>query len=195
MRTKLLVFASAVLCVSALTWVRASSDDRRDDDQDEARIAQGFAIAPVTLHFAREDRDLVGLGSYVVNAIGGCNDCHTNPSYAHGGNPFMGQPKQINTTHYLAGGMVFGPFTSRNITPGRGLPETFAEFLQIFRHGTDFEHLHPQFGPLLQVMPWPTFQSMKQHDIQAIYTYLRAIPPATACASVGPTAPDPTCRP
>jgi hypothetical protein len=36
---------------------------------------------------------------------------------------------------------------------------------------------------------------MKQHDIEAIYTYLRAIPPATACATVGPTAPDPTCRP
>jgi hypothetical protein len=192
---KFLVFASVTMSVLALGWVRAASDDRRDDDRDEVRIARGFAIAPVPLHFKHKNRDLVGLGSYLVNAVGGCNDCHTNPSYVHGGNPFMGQPKQVNAAHYLAGGATFGPFTSRNITPGRGLPETFDEFLQIIRHGIDFDHLHPQFGPLLQVMPWPVYQSMTRHDIEAIYEYLRSIPPATACAVVAPDAPDPTCRP
>ena len=36
-------------------------------------------IAPVPLSLAGLNRDLVGLGSYLVNAIGGCQDCHTNP--------------------------------------------------------------------------------------------------------------------
>jgi hypothetical protein len=31
-------------------------------------------------------------------------------------------------------------------------------------------------GDLLQVMPWPTFSHMSDHDIEAIYEYLSAIP-------------------
>jgi hypothetical protein len=195
-RLKLLVFVSVVLGVAALAHTRAA-EDREDGDHD-TRVARGFEIAPVPLHFQQKDRQLVGLGSYLVNAVGGCVDCHTNPTYAHGGDPFMGQPKVINATHYLAGGAQFGPFTSRNLTrEANGLPEghTFDEFLQIMRHGTDFEHQHPQFGPLLQVMPWPVYQSMTDRDLRAIYEYLRAVPPALPCLDVSPTAIDPTCRP
>ena len=76
------------------------------------------------LNLAGLDRDLVGLGSYLVNAAGGCNDCHTNPPFAPGGDPFAGQPKRINVARYLAGGTPFGNgIVSRNITPDRkGLP-------------------------------------------------------------------------
>jgi hypothetical protein len=114
-----------------------------------------------------------------VNAVAGCSDCHTNPSYAGGGNPFLGQPKKVNVACYLAGGQQFGPFTSRNLTPENGLPagHTYPEFVTILRTGKDFDLAHPQFGPLLQVMPWPTFQSMTDHDLRAIYEYLRSIPP------------------
>ena len=61
---------------------------------------------------------LVGLGSHIVNT-GGCNDCHTNPSCAPGGDPFQGQPEQINTAGFLAGGRHFGPFVSANSRPTR----------------------------------------------------------------------------
>jgi hypothetical protein len=47
----------------------------------------------------------VGLGSYIVNAQGGCNDCHTNPPYATGGNPHLGESKVINSTHYWRDGV------------------------------------------------------------------------------------------
>lgn len=118
----------------------------------------------------------------LVNAVGGCNDCHTQPSYAPGHDPFMGQPKQVNAANYLAGGQSFGPFTSRNLTPENGLPagRTFAQFKRQIRTGIDLDHAHPQFGPLLQVMPWPTYQSMTDHDLRAIYQYLKSIPHATA---------------
>ena len=43
-----------------------------------------FSIAPVKLNLKDKDPELVGLGSYIVNAQGGCNDCHTCPSYAPG---------------------------------------------------------------------------------------------------------------
>jgi hypothetical protein len=38
--------------------------------------------------------------------------------------------------------------------------------------------------PVLQVMPWPTYHSMTDADLKAIYAYLTAIPPANACNTV-----------
>jgi hypothetical protein len=181
-----LSFAAATIFAACSIKMSAFDDDDNHDGGrfeqiEKNRIDRGFDIAPVHLNLEGKRRDLVGLGSYLVNAIGGCNDCHTQPSYAPGGDPFMGQPKKVNAKNYLAGGQPFGPFISRNLTPeAHGLPagHTFAEFKKILRTGIDMDHQHPQFGPLLQVMPWPTFQSMSDHDLRAIYEYLRAIPPA-----------------
>jgi hypothetical protein len=44
----------------------------------------------------------------------------------------------------------------------------------------------PLNGALLQIMPWPTFQNMDDHDLRAMYEYLSAIP----CIA-GPPAPSP----
>jgi hypothetical protein len=136
-----------------------------------------------------------------------------NNQFAPEGNPYQGQPKVINQATYLGGGRNFGPVVpgssaniiSRNLTPDRtGLPEggeTFAEFLLIMRTGVDLDHLHPTCtggvintgcvpppfdGSLLQVMPWPNFGNMTDHDLRAIYEYLSAIP----CVA-GPPAPNP----
>ena len=105
---------------------------------EQLEIAIGFKIAPVPLKYPPAQRRLVGLGSYIVNGQGACNDCHTNPPFAPGGDPFMGEPTQINAEHYLAGGMQFGPFTSRNLTPranGRPAGLTFAQFRTVHPHG------------------------------------------------------------
>jgi len=145
-----------------------------------SRIKRGLDIAPVKLNLRGKNRALVGLGSYIVNAQGGCNDCHTSPNYAAGGNPFLGQPEQINTAGYLAGGIAFGPFVSRNLTPqpSTGLPAglTLEQFIEVMREGTDFKNAHPQISPLLQVMPWPVYGNMTDRELHAIYEYLRAIP-------------------
>jgi hypothetical protein len=148
----------------------------------EDPIERGFAIAPVPLNLEGRNRALVGLGSYRVNAGGGCNDCHTNPPYVMGGDPFNGEPERINATNYLAGGTAFGPFQSRNLTPdlrsGRPADLTFEQFLETLRTGRDHKNLHPQFGPLLQVMPWPVYGKLTDFDLRAIYEYLSAIPHA-----------------
>ncbi|HET6546169.1 MAG TPA: hypothetical protein VFG55_05415 [Rhodanobacteraceae bacterium] len=151
---------------------------------DAIRSRQGFAIAPVPLDLDGRDPFLVGLGSYMVNAVGGCNDCHTNPPFAPGGDPYLGEPKQINIDHYLAGGNVFGPFVSRNITPigPDGLPAglTYEQFHDVITNGTDVLCApgDPPPCPLLQVMPWPVLRHLSDHDIEAIYEYLSAIPHA-----------------
>ncbi len=210
------VFAAIVLAVtlSSSRSVRAGDDD--DNDRNESKIRKGFAIAPVHLNLEGKDRELVGLGSYIVNAQADCDGCHSAgppTEFVRGGNPYMGQPEKINPATYLGGGRDFGPYPvpnsalhiiSRNLTPDKtGLPEgghTFAEFREIIRTGVDMDHLHPNCsatvttnclqppfkGKLLQIMPWVIYKNMTDRDLRAIYEYLSAVP----CIE-GPPAPSP----
>jgi hypothetical protein len=154
-----------------------------------ARIIHGYQIAPVPLDLHGKDLVLVGLGSYIVNAAGGCNDCHTSPPYASGGDPFAGEEKAVNAARYLAGGTPFGDPTdpntpvSRNLTPranGRPANLTWPQFRLTMTTGIDLKNRPPHFPSadkdLLQVMPWPVFQDLSDRDLRAIYEYLRAIP-------------------
>jgi hypothetical protein len=230
----------------------------QDWDNDEASLVRiGFEIAPVPLNLEGKDRDLVGLGSFLVNAVGDCNGCHTgglapNFNYANNHNPYFGQPAKNDPSTYLSGGTDFGPavppsppggfafypwatppapssyppaayggyvgpnMITRNLTPDKtGLPEgghTLEEFMTILKTGKDFDHLHPTCtsatpvptpancipppvdGSRLQVMPWPVFHNLTDHQMEAIYEYLKAIPcvegPKTPAdiAAVDPTA-------
>lgn len=178
----------SVLFVGVVVSVRGD-DDKDERRSDDARVQRGFAITPVKLTFKRKDRDLVGLGSYIVNAQGGCNDCHTCPSYVPGHNPHAGGDGAINAKNYLAGGTPFGPaLRSANLTPDpeNGLPErgnTFEEFRSLIQTGHD-----PDPPPhILQVMPWPVYRNMLNIDLRAIYAFLKAIPPADpgVCMTAG----------
>jgi hypothetical protein len=130
-----------------------------------------------------KDLELVGLGSYIVNAQGGCNDCHTCPSYVPGHNPFpppfgVSGDGQINSATYLAGGVDFGGVTSKNLTPdaeGKPAGLTLEQFETALRTGHD--PLDPKNG-LLAVMPWPIYRHMTGRDLDAIYAYLSSIPSA-----------------
>jgi hypothetical protein len=207
---------AAVVAIGVVGFLVSSSTVRANDDEKDPRIQKGFELAadiPIPLNLEGKDRDKVGLGSYLVNAVGDCNGCHSAADPTTGapleflpnGNPyFLGvKEKKVNPAAYLAGGQDFGAFPGsnppvhivpRNLTPDKtGRAEggrTFAQFLQIMRHGTDLDHLHPNCssptqpnclappfnGDLLQIMPWSTYQDMTQDDLHAIYEYLSAIP-------------------
>jgi hypothetical protein len=165
--------------------VNVGKGNARGDDDFESRALIGLGIAPLPLNLEGRDAELVGYGSYIVNAMVDCDGCHSIQEYANGGDPYLGQPKRIDATKYLRGGLGLpgdnGQIViSRNIRPElpSRLPasKTFAQFLAVFRHGTDFDNP----GQVLQVMPWPAFQNMTNDDIRAIYEYLSALPPATA---------------
>jgi hypothetical protein len=130
-----------------------------------------------------------------------------NPAYYLGGNQNfgpLGPPPSPN-------------IISRNLTPDKigvaaGQAEghnTLAQFLQIMRTGADLDHAHPNCsatittncfphgtglppfnGVLLQIMPWPVFQSMTDRQLTAIYIYLSAIP----CLEGGPGEPANRCQ-
>jgi hypothetical protein len=151
------VFVAVVLIGSLGSISRAQADD---DNGDEARIRRGFEIAPVPLNLEDKNRALVGLGSYIVNAVVDCNGCHSaGPAtqFVKGGNPFFkgNPPKVVNQATYLGGGRTFPVqvpgatpvIVSRNLTPDKtGRAEggrTFAEFRQIMRTGADLDGVHP----------------------------------------------------
>ncbi|MCU1338705.1 MAG: CytoChrome c, class [Bryobacterales bacterium] len=206
--TKAIGTAAAFTTVIAFGLIVGSQRGRADsDNSEESKIQTGFAIAPVPLNLKGKNRSLVGLGSYIVNAQGDCNGCHSQgpPSeFVFGGIPYFGQhPTKVNPAVYLGGGDDFGTLDpgglsahiiTRNLTPDKdGVPEggvSFEKFLQVMRHGTDFDGWHPTCtgalgpycvpppfdGSLLQIMPWPIYANMTDHDLRAIYEYLSAIP-------------------
>ena len=193
MKSILTSIAAIAALFGALSLISNFSVHGQSNNRDgESEIQIGFAISPVKLNLHGKNRALVGLGSYIVNAQGGCNDCHTCPSYKPGHNPFpptLGDG-QINDVGYLAGGVDFWPFTSKNITPDptTGRPEglTLEQFKNVMRTGFD-----PVDGMTLSVMPWPIYRNMSDRDLEAIYSFLSAIPSATPpppgmhCANAG----------
>ena len=155
--------------------------DREREDDGELEVQTGFRIVPpnIKLNLQGKDVKLVGLGSYIVNAQGGCNDCHTCPSYVKGHNPFpppVGQSGdgQINSANYMAGGVPFGVAVSANLTPdATGKPEglTLEQFEIAIRTGHD-----PVRNDDLTIMPWPIYRHMTGRDLDAIYAFLSALP-------------------
>jgi hypothetical protein len=140
MKTQQLVrmAAGAVLTLGVIalaTRLNTSPTVRAQDngnDDEEQLVHIGYAIAPVPLNLegkSPEQRRLVGLGSFIVNAQGDCNGCHTaggppNFDYANNGNPyFLKQPLGTKTdpATYLAGGSPFGQAVPSSASVG-GFP-------------------------------------------------------------------------
>lgn len=158
-----------------------------DDDSSESLVKRGFQLVPpgVHLNLTGKKRSLVGLGSYIVNTSG-CVDCHTYPSYLPNGDPFKGEPEMINFAQYMSGGRQFGPFTAENITPdSTGKPSglTLKDFIITLRTG---HNPNDPPGEILQVMPWPVYGKKTDHELKAIYEFLRSIPSLPNNPSPGP---------
>jgi hypothetical protein len=201
--------------LSSSRLVKATDDDDEDRNESKIQRGFEIAPVPLNLEGKNRALVGLGSyivnGQGDCN---GCHSAGPQTEFVPGSNPyFLGQTEKINPATYLGGGRDFGGFPaptsplhiiSRNLTPDRtGLPEgghTFGEFVQIIRTGKDFDHLHPACtgtpdsgcmpfpfnGDVLQIMPWPIYKNMTDHDLRAIYEYLSAIP----CIA-GPPAPSP----
>jgi len=187
MRPNAIVGVCAAVFVGYLGVSVLGAGEQQSAPPTESRSSIGLAYAKaqgISLDLQHRNPAQVGLGSYLVNAVGGCNDCHTAPPYTLDPYAGLGAPKQINVACYLAGGQEFGPFVSRDITPwenGRPAGLTFEQFSHVIRTGEDPDNP----GQVLQVMPWPVYGSMSNDDLRAIYEYLSAIPaiPANVCGA------------
>jgi len=132
----------------------------------------GLDISPVaidTTGMTATQIEAIGQGSYLVNAVGGCADCHGEAG---------------STPGFLAGTATQGAFNARNLTPDgtTGLQLTEAQFVDVLRTGTNYictSGTCTADTHTLKVMPWPDFRWAATDDLKAIYAYLRAIPPVT----------------
>ncbi|MBK7859712.1 MAG: cytochrome C [Archangiaceae bacterium] len=151
-------------------------------------VLRGYAIQPL----AQPDlsaqppavQRLFGRGSYLVNAGGRCNECHTNPPR----DPVM---LKINTAAYLAGGMVFTPATpalaeslrlkrsmSRNLSGAtQGYAASFIDFVGTLATGRDVTAAEPE--EVGWPMPVWALRHLTLLDLEAVYTYLRLVPRRT----------------
>jgi hypothetical protein len=142
------------------------------------RAKHGLDISPAPLDLTGKTGDQIeqiGQGSYIVNAIAGCGDCHSNPASG---------PE--SPTNLLGGGVPFAldaatpphMVYTRNLTPDptHGLQLTEAEFIDTMRTGKDHT---ATANEALVVMPWLGFRWMSVSDLKAIYAYLKVIPPMT----------------
>jgi hypothetical protein len=152
--------------------VTACDDDTEPPPEVELsdRAKKGLEIAPFELNvdgLTGEQREQVGIGSYLVNTAGDCIGCHATP-----------QPN--GPPLYLGGGLAFsiGPsgeiVYARNLTPDAdtGMKLTEAEFVEALRTGKD----HASEGEQLIVMPWTALRWASTYDLKAMYAYLKRIP-------------------
>jgi hypothetical protein len=191
-------FLASAIGLTALLVPPASRVHAQSSDDDtisqERKIQIGFEIAPVKLDLRGRNAALVGLGSYYVNAQGGCADCHNCPTYQPGHNPFsppFGEngDGRLNAAHYLSGGTPFGPpeatIRSANLTPdanGRPAGLTFQQFLNLMRTGTEPDEPDER----IPVMPRPLYRHMTSRDLRAVYEFLTAIPHAELGSCTAP---------
>lgn len=126
----------------------------------------GFKLDVTSLAVA--DQELIGRGSYLVNAVGECSGCHN----ANG----------PSGTQYLGGGTAYaiGPGAvvyARNLTPDpdKGMKLTEDQFVEVMRTGKDYS---PNAGSneALIVMPWMDYRWMSTEDLKSIYAYLTKVP-------------------
>jgi hypothetical protein len=163
---------------------------------DPGNVTRGIAMQPVPIPDAAfglmslGEQAQFGRGAYLVNAIAGCNDCHTNPD--------RDMTNKINTAAYLSGGRVFdiasllgpaGPAQtgitrsmSANLTGAThgffAEPSvTFALFQSIIMEGKHVDDTPP--APLAPPMPWQTYRNMLAEDLAAVYQYVSHVPKRT----------------
>jgi len=145
-----------------------------------SQVKEGFRISPIPksqLNLKGKNQNMVGMGSYLVNALGDCSGCHSFPRFlakgdTAGSNPAAGDPydgipsdqsntmvlsANYNTQHYLSGGQCFGPFMARNLTPDptSGLPENLMqdEFIKALRTGADVTCSKPNPPSICTIEP------------------------------------------
>jgi mono/diheme cytochrome c family protein len=138
---------------------------------------------PVT---APDPSDTVRYGQYLTE-IGGCVECHTPHD----------DKNQLLTEKLFAGGWEMrGPWGrnyTANLTPHA---ETFigratkAEFIGRFKAFAAFNDTNAPLAPQGRntIMPWLAFAGMSDHDLGAIYDYLKTVKPVANRVNTFPDA-------
>ena len=133
------------------------------------RAKHGLDISPVAINttgMTSAQIEAVGQGSYLINAVAGCDSCHG----AAGATP-----------GFLGGTTAAGSFNARNLTPDSttGMKLSKADFVDAMRTGNNYTCTAngcTSAGNTMKVMPWNDYRWASTADLEAMYAYLKAIP-------------------
>jgi hypothetical protein len=96
---------AVVIGVGSLSGISRAQADDDEAYREQSRIRRGFEIAPVPLNLRHKDPELVGLGSYLVNAVASCNMCHS------GGTATNSHQVEIPTSRVVSRPLSIRPHT------------------------------------------------------------------------------------
>lgn len=118
--------------------------------------------------------NIIDYGRYVITAAA-CMDCHTLIEKGE----FVGEPYAGGNEFPLPDGSVA---RSANLTPhesgiGSWTKEQFVARFKAYSKENGYEYQKVSPGQFQTYMPWPMYAEMKTEDLEAIYAYLRTIPP------------------
>jgi hypothetical protein len=160
-------------------------------------VTWGIASSEVSAQGGSKGEVSAARGKYLVEAIGGCNDCHTPYKMGENGpepdmtrmlsghpagvtvtpTPTLGGPWMASVTAtFTAWSGPWGLSYTRNLTPDNdtGLGTwTEQQFIDTLRNGRE----RGRGRALLPPMPWQSFRLMTDEDLKSIWAYLRTIPP------------------
>lgn len=183
MTTKTLAYTLPLFSLLALGCPGPNPSENGDGGADlpapalSTRAQKGLSVSPFVVSTAgltAAQQEQLGVGSYLVNVVGGCTDCHDQT--------VAGSPP---TVKYLAGGTKYplpamaGANTfvyARNLTsdPNVGMRLTEAQFIESMRTGRDFKSAST--SELMYVMPWFASRWASEDDLKAMYAYLKIVP-------------------
>lgn len=166
-----------ILAIQA--YIRTLPPKEEIQEESRSNFPVNFLIntMPIDAKFTKRPSmsDTVAYGAYMFK-LGGCTECHTP----------MDKGVMIDSL-YLAGGLAFpmstgGVARAANITPDveTGIGSWSKEqFIQRFKQYTDSAYVNPRVKPgtFNTFMPWLQYAHMKEHDLAAIYEYLRTVKP------------------
>lgn len=162
---------------SVIAYIRTLAPREFTPEQSTSDFPMNFIIntIPAKANFVTrpDTADHVAYGKYLVNAAI-CSECHTpSENGAITGPPFSG-----GTAFALEDGSVV---RSANLTPhatgiGHWTPE---QFVQRFKIYADSAYVAPKVRPgdFQTVMPWNSYSGMTEHDLLAIFEYLKTVAP------------------
>jgi hypothetical protein len=177
------IFLASLVCGTAAAACTQDDEPANPAPTDAAAAkdspAEGHADATDANQTDANQGDLVARGSYLVQHVAACPDCHT-PRLADG---------TLDVTKHLAGSQTpfadvvpdeagpdggLGKIYAKNLTPDMdtGLGKwTDDQIKKAFLDGVD-----DKGNPLFPIMPYFVFHNMTDDDANAIVAYLRSIP-------------------
>jgi cytochrome c553 len=164
---------------SVIAYLRTLSPIENDLPPSKADFPMNFILntipkkASLTPMPSKDDR--LAYGAYLATA-GACTECHTKAE------------KGKIVGDYMAGGFEFAfpngaVIRTSNITPDTetGIGNWTKEmFVQQFKQYTDSAYVPQNLQPddFQTVMPWMMYAGMETDDLEALYDYLRTVPPS-----------------